>query len=102
MSALTSTLLLYSMLLSAAVETANVKMSMNPFCEIAVEEAIRLKEKKTAKEVRCGHDVGRVALRQCSTRNSASLGRHLEATTILLPLVLRYRLLLCPLAQSSR
>ena len=27
------------------VETAGVKMSMNPFCEIAVEEAIRLKEK---------------------------------------------------------
>ena len=27
-----------------AVQTANVKMSMNPFCEIAVEEAIRLKE----------------------------------------------------------
>jgi len=51
----------------AAVETANVKMSMNPFCEIAVEEAIRMKEKKAAKEVRCAHDVGRVALRQCIT-----------------------------------
>lgn len=33
------------------VETANVKMSMNPFCEIAVEEALRLKEKKVASEV---------------------------------------------------
>merc|ERR1719482_1057395 len=33
------------------VETANVKMSMNPFDEIAVEEAVRLKEKKVAKEV---------------------------------------------------
>ena len=33
------------------VELANVKMSMNPFCEIAVEEAIRLKEKKIASEV---------------------------------------------------
>lgn len=30
---------------------ANVKMSMNPFCEIAVEEAIRMKEKKVATEV---------------------------------------------------
>ena len=28
----------------SAVETAGVKMSMNPFCEIAVEEAMRLKE----------------------------------------------------------
>ena len=33
------------------VEKTNVKMSMNPFCEIAVEEAIRLKEAKTATEV---------------------------------------------------
>lgn len=33
------------------VELNNVKMSMNPFCEIAVEEAIRLKEKKKATEV---------------------------------------------------
>ena len=33
------------------VDTANVKMSMNPFDEIAVEEAVRLKEKGTATEV---------------------------------------------------
>jgi electron transfer flavoprotein beta subunit len=33
------------------VETANVKMSMNPFDEIAVEEAIRLREAGTATEV---------------------------------------------------
>ena len=33
------------------VDLANVKMSMNPFCEIAVEEAVRLKEKGVATEV---------------------------------------------------
>jgi len=33
------------------VETANVKMSMNPFDEIAIEEAVRLKEKGKATEV---------------------------------------------------
>merc|ERR1711998_742163 len=33
------------------VEMANVKMSMNPFCEIAVEEAVRLKEKNKAEVV---------------------------------------------------
>ena len=33
------------------VETANVKMSMNPFDEIAVEEALRIKEAGTASEV---------------------------------------------------
>ncbi len=35
----------------SGVETANVKMSMNPFDEIANEEAIRLKEKGQAEEV---------------------------------------------------
>ncbi len=33
------------------VETANVKMAMNPFCEIAVEEAVRMKEKGLVKEI---------------------------------------------------
>src|SRR5476651_2056891 len=33
------------------VETANVKMSMNPFDEIAVEEAVRLKEAGIATEI---------------------------------------------------
>ena len=33
------------------VETANVKMSMNPFDEISVEEAVRMKEAGTADEV---------------------------------------------------
>jgi electron transfer flavoprotein beta subunit len=33
------------------VETANVKMSMNPFDEIGVEEAVRLKEKGVATEI---------------------------------------------------
>ncbi|MBW2470718.1 MAG: electron transfer flavoprotein subunit beta/FixA family protein [Deltaproteobacteria bacterium] len=35
----------------SGVELANVKMSMNPFDEIAVEEALRLKEAGTASEV---------------------------------------------------
>jgi electron transfer flavoprotein beta subunit len=35
----------------SGVELANVKMSMNPFDEIAVEEAIRLKEKGKAAEI---------------------------------------------------
>lgn len=33
------------------VDLANVKMAMNPFCEIAVEEAVRLKEKGVATEI---------------------------------------------------
>ena len=33
------------------VDLNNVKMAMNPFCEIAIEEAVRLKEAGTANEV---------------------------------------------------
>ncbi|GAB3472335.1 electron transfer flavoprotein subunit beta/FixA family protein [Azotobacter salinestris] len=35
----------------SGVDLANVKMSMNPFCEIAVEEAVRLKERGIATEI---------------------------------------------------
>jgi len=35
----------------SGVETMNVKMTMNPFCEIAVEEALRIREAAKAEEV---------------------------------------------------
>jgi electron transfer flavoprotein beta subunit len=35
----------------SGVETANVKMAMNPFCEIAVEQAVRMKEAGTVTEI---------------------------------------------------
>ncbi|VVM77167.1 Electron transfer flavoprotein subunit beta [Pseudomonas fluorescens] len=35
----------------SGVDLTNVKMAMNPFCEIAVEEAVRLKEKGVASEI---------------------------------------------------
>jgi electron transfer flavoprotein beta subunit len=54
------------------VETANVKMSMNPFDEIAVEEAVRLKERGIATEVvavSCG-----LAQAQETLRTALALG----------------------------
>jgi electron transfer flavoprotein beta subunit len=36
---------------NSGVDLANVKMAMNPFCEIAVEEAVRLKEQDVASEI---------------------------------------------------
>ena len=54
------------------VDTANVKMSMNPFDEIAVEEAVRMKEKGTATEivvVSCG-----VAACQETLRTALAIG----------------------------
>ena len=56
----------------SGVDLANVKMSMNPFDEIAVEEAIRLKEKGIATEivaVSCG-----VAACQETLRTALALG----------------------------
>src|ERR1700694_1697031 len=50
----------------SGVETANVKMSMNPFDEIAVEEAVRLKEAGVATEivvVSCGVQAWQETLR---------------------------------------
>jgi electron transfer flavoprotein beta subunit len=35
----------------SGVDLANIKMAMNPFCEIAVEEAVRLKEKGVVTEI---------------------------------------------------
>lgn len=36
---------------NTSVDTANLKMALNPFCEIAIEEAVRLKEAGSATEV---------------------------------------------------
>jgi electron transfer flavoprotein beta subunit len=50
----------------SGVETANVKMSMNPFDEIAVEEAVRLREAGAATEVvvvSCGVQASQETLR---------------------------------------
>jgi electron transfer flavoprotein beta subunit len=56
----------------SSVDTANVKMSMNPFDEIAVEEGVRLKEKGVATElvaVSCG-----VAACQETLRTALAIG----------------------------
>jgi electron transfer flavoprotein beta subunit len=56
----------------SGVDTANVKMSMNPFDEIAVEEAVRLREKGVATEVvavSCGP-----AACQETLRNALAIG----------------------------
>ena len=56
----------------SGVDTSNVKMSMNPFDEIAVEEAVRLREKGVATEVvavSCGP-----AACQETLRNALAIG----------------------------
>ncbi len=72
----------------SGVDLANVKMSMNPFDEIAVEEAVRLKEKGAATEViavSCG-----VAQCQETLRTAMAIGAdraiHIETDVELQPL----------------
>ncbi len=85
----------------SGVETANVKMSMNPFDEIAIEEAIRLKEAGIATEivaVSCG-------LQACqeTLRTALALGADrailVETDSELQPLAVAK--LLCALAQRE-
>ncbi|EAL68168.1 electron transfer flavoprotein beta subunit [Dictyostelium discoideum AX4] len=72
----------------SGVETANVKMSMNPFDEIAVEEAIRIKEKNLAKEiiaVSMGPKTSQETIRTAIAMG-ADKGIHVETTAELQPL----------------
>jgi len=70
------------------VDIANVKMSMNPFDEIAVEEAVRLKEAGKATEV----VVVSLGIKQCeeTLRTALAMGAdraiHVETDAVLQPL----------------
>ena len=54
------------------VETANIKMAMNPFCEIAVEQAIRMKEAGAVTEI----VVVSIGIQQCqeTLRTALAMG----------------------------
>ena len=73
---------------NSGVELDNVKMSMNPFCEIAVEEALRLKEKGIATEV-IAISIGSTQVQE-TIRNALAMGADsgifVEATNNLEPL----------------
>ncbi|QDQ27965.1 electron transfer flavoprotein subunit beta/FixA family protein [Chitinimonas arctica] len=70
------------------VDIANVKMSMNPFDEIAVEEAVRLKEAGKATEI----VVVSLGIKQCeeTLRTALAMGAdraiHVETDAVLQPL----------------
>ncbi|HEV8500814.1 MAG TPA: electron transfer flavoprotein subunit beta/FixA family protein [Casimicrobiaceae bacterium] len=88
----------------SGVDLANVKMSMNPFDEIAVEEAIRLKEKGIATEivaVSCG-----VAACQETLRTALALGADrgilVETTVELQPLAVAKLLAAIAAKESPR
>ncbi len=72
------------------VETANVKMAMNPFCEIAVEEALRIKQAGHAEEViivsagpaKCPETI------RAGLAMGADRGVHIETEAVLEPLAI--------------
>ena len=55
-----------------AVDLSNVKMAMNPFCEIAVEEAVRLREQGVAEDV-LAVSIGEAAVQE-QLRTALALG----------------------------
>ena len=72
------------------VETTNVKMAMNPFCEIAVEEALRLREKGDAEEVilfSAGPEKSQETIR-AGLAMGADRGVHVKTEAILEPLAI--------------
>lgn len=73
---------------NSGVDLTNAKMAVNPFCEIAVEEAIRLKEKGLAEEV-IAVSIGEKACQE-QIRTALALGAdrgiHVEADADLQPL----------------
>ncbi|CAL9242177.1 unnamed protein product, partial [Arabidopsis halleri] len=72
------------------VETQNVKMSMNPFCEIALEEALRIKEAGFAKEV-IAVSIGPsqcVDTLRTGLAMGADRGIHVETNSSFLPLTI--------------
>lgn len=70
------------------VDLANVKMAVNPFCEIAVEEAVRLKEAGTATEVVAVTIGPKVAQEQLRTALALGADRaiHVETDQVAEPL----------------
>lgn len=70
------------------VDTANLKMALNPFCEIAVEEAVRLKEAGSATEVIVVSIGPKVVQEQLRTAMALGADRaiHIETDEELVPL----------------
>jgi electron transfer flavoprotein beta subunit len=73
---------------NTSVDTANLKMALNPFCEIAVEEAVRLKEAGIATEIVVVSIGSKAVQEQMRTAMAlgADRGVHIETDEELVPL----------------
>lgn len=85
----------------SGVDIKNVKMSMNPFCEIAVEEGIRMKEKGLISEliaVSIGQEKSQEVLRQSlamGADRAVLITTDMRTDQELQPLVLLQQLFIC-------
>lgn len=66
---------------NSGVELANVKMALNPFCEIAIEEAVRLKEAGVASEVIAVSAGDSACQEQLRTALALGVDRAIQITT---------------------
>ncbi len=85
------------------VETTNVKMAMNPFCEIALEEALRLKEAGHAQEVIvvCAGDAKCAETIRTGLAMGADRGVHIDSEAPLEPLAIAKMLKAVALSEGA-
>ena len=84
------------------VDLANVKMALNPFCEIAVEEAIRLKEAGVATEVVVVSIGPKAVQEQLRTAMALGADRAIQIDTDVLPEPLNVAKLLAKVVEEEQ
>ena len=84
------------------VDLANVKMALNPFCEIAVEEAIRLKEAGVASEVVVVSIGPKAVQEQLRTAMALGADRAIQIDTDVLPEPLNVAKLLAKVVEEEQ
>lgn len=84
------------------VDLSNVKMAMNPFCEIAVEEAVRLKEKGIADEIVVVSIGSKACQEQIRTALALGADRGIQIETLESPDSLSVAKLLAKVAEEEQ
>lgn len=83
------------------IDFTNAKMSINPFCEIAVEEAVRLKEKNIASEIIVVSIGGKEASEQIRSALALGADRGILVQTDIKPRPLQVAKILKAIAESE-
>lgn len=84
------------------VDLSNVKMALNPFCEIAVEEAIRLKEAGVASEIIVVSIGPKIVQEQIRTALALGADRGIQIDTDMMPEALNVAKLLAKVVETEQ